>query len=35
VEKVLCFALITVEAVSSSFSPQTSPRANQDAQTGI
>jgi hypothetical protein len=34
-EKVLWFAQITVEAVSSSFSPQTSPRANQDAQTGI
>jgi hypothetical protein len=33
--KVLCFALITVEAVSSSASPQTSPRANQDARIGI
>jgi hypothetical protein len=32
---VLCFALITVEAVSSSSSPHTSPKANQDARTGI
>ena len=33
--KVLCFALITVEAVSSSASPQTNPRVSQGARIGI